>query len=71
LGSFAQQPSGTSVAPLLLLCFLFLGRALDAQGFVRTFLVELLDETIELGVLLKEVCSGGPGNKINIVSGCY
>ena len=38
-----------------------LGRALHAQGFVRTFLVELLDEMIELGLLLKEVCSGGLG----------
>jgi hypothetical protein len=32
-----------------------LGRALDVQRFVRAFVVEDLDEVIELSVLLKKV----------------
>jgi hypothetical protein len=32
-----------------------LGGALHVQGFVRTFLVEYLDEVIEPGLLLKEI----------------
>jgi hypothetical protein len=32
-----------------------LGRALHAQSFVRTFLIEDLDKAIELGLLLKEI----------------
>ena len=38
-----------------------LGRALHAQGFVRTFLVEDVDEVVEPGLLLKEVETGRLG----------
>ncbi len=37
-----------------------LGWTFHVQSFVRTFVVELFDEGVELGLLLEQICAGGP-----------